>query len=310
MRLCIVVEIDPTQLSQLFQNLIANAIKFRATAPPQIHVSAQPEQGRWRFSVRDNGIGIEQAFADRIFTIFQRLHTIAEYPGTGIGLAICKRIVERHGGRIWVESEPAPGPPFTSRCRRAAHLRSLRDMENGEIHILVVEDNPGDIRLIQEALLECGMPHRMAVATDGVAALRYLRPGAFAPGHAAAGPHPAGSEPAEKNGREVLAEIKSDPALRRIPVVVLSSSRAEEDILAAYDRLANCYICKPLDLDAFFEVTEAILRFWAGTVGCRWEAAHDQEIPGPAHRRQSRRCPVDPGDAFRSAGHHVGGDGL
>ena len=103
---------DQTQLAQLLQNLIGNALKFCKDRRPEIHVGAQPANGSWTFSVRDNGIGIEPQYRARIFEIFQRLHTRAEYPGTGIGLAICQRIVERHGGRIWVESEPGQGSTF------------------------------------------------------------------------------------------------------------------------------------------------------------------------------------------------------
>ena len=103
---------NPLELAQVFQNLIGNAIKFRGQRTPEIHVGAQRQPGRWLFTVRDNGIGIEREFADRIFMIFQRLHTRDEYPGTGIGLAICKKIVERHGGRIWMESEPGKGSTF------------------------------------------------------------------------------------------------------------------------------------------------------------------------------------------------------
>jgi light-regulated signal transduction histidine kinase (bacteriophytochrome) len=105
---------DKAQLAQVFQNLIANGIKFRREGvPPRVHVSAEQEGDEWVFSVEDNGIGIDPGQADRIFQIFQRLHTREEYEGTGIGLALCKRIVERHGGRIWVESEVGEGSTFT-----------------------------------------------------------------------------------------------------------------------------------------------------------------------------------------------------
>lgn len=103
---------DETQLGQVFQNLIGNALKFRGTEPPRIEISARRQGDMWAFSVRDNGIGIDPRQAERIFQIFQRLHTREEYPGTGIGLALCKKIVERHGGQIWVESQPGQGATF------------------------------------------------------------------------------------------------------------------------------------------------------------------------------------------------------
>ncbi|MFB3892787.1 MAG: ATP-binding protein [Phycisphaerae bacterium] len=105
---------DQRQLSQLFQNLVGNAIKFRRPGVrPEVHVGAVRGEGEmWQFAVKDNGIGIDPAQADRLFQIFHRLCTRNEYPGTGVGLAICKRIVERHGGRIWVESKPGEGSTF------------------------------------------------------------------------------------------------------------------------------------------------------------------------------------------------------
>jgi light-regulated signal transduction histidine kinase (bacteriophytochrome) len=106
------VRADAMQLVQLFQNLISNAIKFRGPEHPEVHISAHAEDGDWVFSVRDNGIGIEKEYWDQIFTMFRRLHTKKEYPGTGIGLAICKKIVERHGGRIWLDSIPGEGTTF------------------------------------------------------------------------------------------------------------------------------------------------------------------------------------------------------
>jgi len=103
---------DASQMVQLLQNLIGNAIKFHARPPPRVHLSALQRANEWVFSIRDDGIGIDPQYAERIFNVFERLHTREEYPGTGIGLAICKKIVERHAGRIWVESQLAKGSTF------------------------------------------------------------------------------------------------------------------------------------------------------------------------------------------------------
>ncbi len=126
-----VVLADESQVGQLAQNLLANAIKFRGAAPPRVEVAAERRNGEWLFAVRDNGIGIPEGDRERVFGVFERLHPAAEYPGTGIGLAVCKRIVERHGGRIWVSSEVGKGSAF---------FFTLPDAREGEHGALRTDD--------------------------------------------------------------------------------------------------------------------------------------------------------------------------
>ena len=124
------VAADQAQLGQLFQNLVGNGIKFRNGNTPEIRVSCAAQGDDWLFSVKDNGIGIDPQSGEKVFTIFQRLHSQAEYPGTGIGLAVCKKIVERHGGKIWLESEPGKGSTFHFTLPRAPAVDALANNQN------------------------------------------------------------------------------------------------------------------------------------------------------------------------------------
>ena len=124
------IHADGSQLTQLFQNLMGNALKFRREDPPHIEIGARQQDEEWIFHVRDNGIGIPPEHYNRIFLMFQRLHARNEYPGTGIGLTICKKIVDRHGGRIWIESERGTGTTFFSPFRYQNREKCLRCPQN------------------------------------------------------------------------------------------------------------------------------------------------------------------------------------
>jgi PAS domain S-box-containing protein len=112
---------NPSQIRQVFQHLLGNALKFHGSAPLRVHVSVEAQPQHWVFGIHDNGIGLEPQYAERIFGVFERLHPSAAYPGTGIGLAICQKIVERHGGRIWVDSQPGQGATFYFTLLRTVH---------------------------------------------------------------------------------------------------------------------------------------------------------------------------------------------
>ena len=250
---------DETQLVQLFQNLVGNAIKYQGPGVPRVHVSAVRDgDQKWMFSVRDNGLGIDPQYFDRIFGMFQRLHKREEFAGTGIGLAICRKIAERHGSNITVESQPGQGSTFRFSLAGSEGVAECSSRSGMRRDVLLVEDSPGDVRLTQEVFRDANMSAHLPnmaihlhVASDGVEAMAFLR---------REGAHEQAPRPdlilldlnlPRMDGREVLAHIKGDHNLRTIPTVILTTSDAEADIVKSYQLQANCYLSKPVQLDAF-----------------------------------------------------------
>ncbi len=295
---------DATLLGMLWQNLIGNAIKFRAAdRTPVIRITADEQPGGgWQIGVADNGIGVPPEFAEKIFIIFQRLHARDAYPGTGIGLALCKRIVEQHGGEMFLDTTysggtriyftlPAPGTPpparltalrssAPSRCgrRRPARARArtartpapapkgqrMCDLE--PIEVLLVEDDPGDELMTREAFEDNKIRNRLHVARDGEEALDFLyRRGAHAEAPAADLILLDLNLP-KYDGRQILEQIKSDPELSHVPVVILTTSSSEEDILRSYKLHANAYVTKPVDVDQFIAAVRQIDEFFVSVV--------------------------------------------
>ena len=268
---------DGAQLVQLFQNLIGNAIKYRTDRPPEVRLTAFMQGSDWLFEIADNGIGFDPKHTDRIFMIFQRLHTRQEFSGTGIGLAVCKKIVERHGGRIWADSKAGRGldvffhdsesiaRPGIQYERRLSAQRGVA-MYLRPIETLLVEDNEGDVLLTREAFSEGKLAINLSVVNNGEDALAFLRregPYADAP---RADVVLLDLNLPKLSGNEVLAAIRADPALRLTPVVILTSSDAHEDILKSYGLNANCYITKPVGLKEFETVVRSIEDFWFSIV--------------------------------------------
>jgi PAS domain S-box-containing protein len=275
------IEADPTQMRQLLQNLLSNALKFQHEGvPPVIRISARLRHAErihrliglpdlCEVTVADNGIGFEQSYAERIFGIFQRLHGRGTYPGTGIGLATCRKIVERHGGAISAISEPGQGARFLFTLPIKQPPRPDPAVERSPITVLIADDDAEDRVMIEEALDGTTLGKAVHFVEDGEQLTQYLRrEGEFS--HLAGQSFPSvillDLNMPKKDGREVLRELKSDPNLLRIPIVVLTGSSAEEDVARTYDLGANSFITKPVTFEALADALRALGHYWIDIV--------------------------------------------
>ena len=263
----------------LFQNLIGNAVKYRRPeAAPHIHVSARAAGARVvEFSVSDNGIGIEAEHLETIFAPFKRLHGL-EYPGTGLGLAMCQKIVERYGGRIRVESGLWGGINVSLYYARAKPMK--------ECTIVLIEDNPADVLLVELALKENDVICRMITFTNGQQALRSLCPPKTGETHATV-PDAIllDLNTPKSDGFEVLIQLRATPHLANVPIAIITSSQATSD-KARTDRLgAVRYIHKPSQLEEFIATVGQAVKEMLGQDRPPGRAENMLTRPGAAARQ-------------------------
>ncbi len=260
------VQADERLLRIGLENLLNNAWKFTSRCPiADITVGKEGSGGAPVYFVRDDGAGFDPAYADHLFGAFQRLHTEAEFPGTGVGLATVQRIIRRHGGQIWAKGAVNQGATFyfTLNSRSGDRHRGVDDME--EKVILLVEDNRDDEALTKRALKKTNIANRIVVARDGVEAWEYLtNTGVFTDRKES----PTAQlvlldrKLPKLDGLGLLKRIRGDERTRLLPVVILTSSTEEKDRISSYGLGANGYVRKPVDFKQFLDAAVQLGLYW------------------------------------------------
>lgn len=240
-----------TALQIVFHNLLVNSLKFvEKNIAPKIHIQAKIDKGHWIFSIKDNGIGISANAHEKIFQPFERAHGNTHYKGNGLGLSTCKKIVEKHGGKIWVESYVGSGSTFYFSLEKP-------------IHILLVEDSEGDIILTTEALQESKLRHYISIVRDGNEAINFLNKSRQHENIIAPDLVLLDINLPKKNGHEVLLFLKNTPHISNLSVIMISTSTSDMDLTLSSKNKADAYLVKPLEAKEFDLTVSKLKPNWA-----------------------------------------------